>query len=220
RSYGEDPARVGALVAAYVEGAHEGAMLATIKHFPGHGDTDVDSHLGLPRISVGRDRLDAVELPPFRAGIAAGADAVMAAHIVLPALDPAPETPITFSARAFGLLRNDLAFHGLVYTDSMSRDAVTKIAAPGETAVRAFAAGADVVLHSPDPIAAFQSVKEAVSSGRVPRTRLDESVDRILRAKASLGLHKNRMVDLDGGVTRVGGRAHAAVAQEAATRRL
>ena len=91
RSYGENPSRVGALVGAYVEGAHQGRMLATIKHFPGHGDTDVDSHLGLPAIAVGRDRLDAVELPPFRAGIARGADAVMAAHIVLPALDPAPE---------------------------------------------------------------------------------------------------------------------------------
>jgi beta-N-acetylhexosaminidase len=220
RSYGEDPARVGALVAAYVDGAHQGAMMATVKHFPGHGDTDVDSHLGLPRINVARDRLDAVELPPFRAGIDAGADAVMAAHIVLPALDPTPDAPATFSARVLGLLRSDLGFRGLLYTDSMSMDAATKIAAPGETAVRAFAAGADVVLHSPDPIAAFQSLKDAVSSGRVSRSRLDESVNRILRAKASLGLHKNRLVDLDAVVSNVGGRAHAAIAQEAATRSL
>jgi beta-glucosidase-like glycosyl hydrolase len=221
RSYGENPAQVGSLVAAYVDGAHQGGMMATIKHFPGHGDTDVDSHLGLPAINVDRARLDAVELPPFRAGIEHGADAVMAAHIILPALDPTPESPATFSQRMLeGLLRKELGFKGLVYTDSMTMDAVTKMVPPGEAAVRAFAAGADVILHSPDPIAAFSAIRDAVASGRIPMTRLDASVERLLRAKASLGLHKEKLVDLNAVADKVGGRAHAVIAEEAAARSL
>src|SRR5262249_14338372 len=115
RSYGEDPSRVGALVAAYVAGAREGGVIATVKHFPGHGDTDVDSHLGLPLVGVTRERLDAVELRPFRAGLESGVDAVMAAHIVLPALDPTPGEPVTFSEPILnGLLRKELGFRGLI----------------------------------------------------------------------------------------------------------
>jgi len=219
RSYGEDPARVAALVGAYVEGARAGGMIATIKHFPGHGDTDVDSHLGLPVITFDRARLDRLELVPFRRGIAAGAEAVMAAHIELPSLDPTPSTPATFSAPILrDLLRRDLGFRGLVYTDSLSMDAVTKIVPPDEAAVRAVLAGADQVLHSPDPIAAFNGLKAAVASGRLPIARLDESVDRVLRAKASLGLQRQRTIDLDEVPARVGGRAHEAIAQEASQR--
>jgi beta-N-acetylhexosaminidase len=221
RSYGEDPARVGALVAAYVEGARAGGMIATVKHFPGHGDTDVDSHLGLPIVAFDRDRLNRVELVPFRRGIAEGVQGVMAAHIELPSLDEAPSTPATFSAPVLhDLLRRDLGFGGLVYTDSMSMDAVTKIVPPDEGAVRAVLAGADQVLHSPDPIAAFNGLKAAVSSGRISPTRIDESVDRVLRAKASVGLFSRRAVDLDAIPATVGGRAHQAVAQEAAQRSL
>jgi len=219
RSYGENPQRVGSLVAAYIEGAHQGRMLATIKHFPGHGDTDVDSHLGLPSIRVERARLDAVELPPFRIGIDRGADAVMAAHIVLPSLDPSPGAPATFSGPMLdGLLRKDLGFQGLIYTDSMSMDAVTKMVSPGEGAVRAFVAGNDVILHSPEPIAAFDAIKAALASGRISTARLDASVERVLRAKASLGLHKEKLVDLNAVPALVGGRAHAAIADEAAAR--
>jgi beta-glucosidase-like glycosyl hydrolase len=128
RSYGEDPARVAALVNAYVAGAREGGMIATIKHFPGHGDTDVDSHLGLPVISFDRARLRSVELVPFHQGIDSGAQAVMAAHIELPALDPAPSTPATFSRPILhDLLRQELGFKGLLYTDSMSMDAVARM---------------------------------------------------------------------------------------------
>src|SRR5581483_10223833 len=221
RSFGEDPARVAALVAAYVDGARGAGMIATIKHFPGHGDTDVDSHLGLPIVAFDRDRLDRVELVPFRRGIAEGAGAVMAAHIELPAIDAAPSTPATFSAPILrDLLRRDLGFAGLVYTDSMSMDAVTKIVAPDEGAVRAVLAGADQVLHSPDPIAAFNGLKGAVGSGRLPLSRVDDSIDRILRAKASVGLFEGRTVDLDALPTLVGTRAHLAAAQEAAQRSL
>src|SRR2546421_2411868 len=149
RSYGEDPSRVGALVAAYVDGARDGGIIATIKHFPGHGDTDVDSHLGLPVLTFDRSRLDAIELVPFRKGIDQGADAVMAAHLGLPALDAAPSTPATFSRPILhDLLRSELKFDGLIYTDSMSMDAVAKMVPPDEAAVRAVLAGADQLLHS------------------------------------------------------------------------
>src|SRR5262249_45416321 len=128
RSYGEDPARVASLVAAYVAGAKDGRMIATLKHFPGHGDTDVDSHLGLPIVSFDRDRLQRLELVPFRRGVEQGAEAVMAAHIELPALDPSPSMPATFSKPILhDLLRDDVGFGGLVYTDSMSMDAVAKM---------------------------------------------------------------------------------------------
>ena len=127
---------------------------------------------------------------PFRQGIEQGAEAVMAAHIVLPALDPAPSTPATFSRPILhDLLRDELGFGGLVYTDSMSMDAITKMVPPGEAAVRAVLAGADQVLHSPDPIAAFNGIKAAVASGRISQAQLDASVERVLRAKASVGLH-------------------------------
>ncbi len=219
RSFGEDPVRVGALASAYIEGAREGGMIATLKHFPGHGDTDVDSHLGLPVITFDRARLDALELAPFKRGIDSGAPAVMAAHVELPALDPAASTPATFSRPILtGLLRETLGFRGLVYTDSMSMDAVTALVTPDEGAIRAVEAGADQVLHSPDPIAAFTGLKRAVESGRISRSRLDESVTRVLRAKASLRLYRQRSVDLDALPEHVGSRAHRAVAEEASAR--
>jgi beta-N-acetylhexosaminidase len=219
RSYGESPERVAALVGAYVAGARDGKMIATIKHFPGHGDTDVDSHLGLPIIAYDRARLNGVELVPFRRGVEQGAEAVMAAHIVLPALDPSPSTPATFSRPILhDLLRTEMGFGGLVYTDSMSMDAVAKMVAPDEGAVRALLAGADQVLHSPDPIAAFTGIKAALASGRLSQAQVDGSVERVLRAKASVGLHLQRAIDLDAVPSIVGGRAHEAIAQEAFAR--
>src|SRR3954470_6849299 len=219
RSYGENPDRVAALVGAYVAGAKDGRMIATIKHFPGHGDTDVDSHLGLPVISFDRARLESLELLPFRRGVEQGAEAVMAAHIVLPALDPTPSVPATFSRPILhDLLRTEIGFGGLVYTDSMSMDAVAKMVDPGEGAVRALAAGADQVLHSPDSIAAFNGVKAAVGSGRLTGAQIDASVERVLRAKASVGLHLQRAIDLDAVPTAIGGRAREAAAAEAFSR--
>jgi len=219
RSYGEDPARVASLVAAYVAGARDGGMIATIKHFPGHGDTDVDSHLGLPVITADRARLERVELVPFRRGVEQGVGAVMAAHIELPSLDPSPATPATFSrAIVHDLLRQDLGFNGLVYTDSMSMDAVAKMAPPEEGAVRALVAGADQVLHSPDPVAAFNGIRQALASGRLTPRQIDASVTRVLRAKAAVGLHVKRAIDLDAVAANVGGRAREAAAQEAFAR--
>jgi beta-N-acetylhexosaminidase len=215
RSFGEVPEAVGTLVAAYVRGLHAGGMLATLKHFPGHGDTDVDSHLGLPVIARPRDQLDRVELPPFRAGLEAGADAVMTGHIELPALDPAPFSPASLSRPIVtGLLRGELKFDGLVYTDSMRMDAIARTLSPGEAAVRAIAAGNDVVLDPPDAAAAVAAITAAVARGDVPLAQIDASVRRILAAKARLGLDRTKLVSLDDVPTVVGGREHAAVAQQ------
>ena len=213
RSYGEDPALVGRLGSAFVRGLQDGGMIATLKHFPGHGDTDVDSHLGLPIIKDPRESLDRTEFPPFKAGIAAGAGAIMTGHIEMPALDPTPNTPTTLSAPIVaGVLRREMGFDGLVYTDSMGMAGVTKLYSPGEAAVRAITAGNDIVLHSPDDGAAFAGLKAAVQSGEIPMTQIDASVGRVLKAKARAGLHRARAVDLDTLPTVVGTRAHQAVA--------
>jgi beta-glucosidase-like glycosyl hydrolase len=219
RAFGEDPDVVGRLGAAYVRGLQDAGMIATIKHFPGHGDTDVDSHLGLPTIAHDRARLDRVELPPFRAGIAAGAGAVMSAHVQMPAIDPGEFAPATLSRAALtGLLRGELGFNGLIYTDSMSMDAVSRRLSPGDAAARAFAAGNDVVLHSPDDAAAVEGIRQAVASGAIAMAQIDASVRRILEAKARLGLHGQRLVDLDDVPAKVGTRAHRAVAEEVSRR--
>lgn len=213
RSYGEDPALVGRLASAYVRGLAAGGMIATLKHFPGHGDTDVDSHLGLPIIKDPRETIEKTELPPFKAGIAAGAGAVMTGHIEMPALDPAANTPTTLSRPIVsGVLRRELHFDGLVYTDSMGMAGVTQLYAPGDAAVRAIKAGNDIVLQSPDDAAAFAAIKAAVEAGEIPKAQLDASVERVLRAKAQTGLNRVRGVNLDALATIVGGRAHEAVA--------
>jgi beta-N-acetylhexosaminidase len=219
RSFGEDPAGVGAIASAYVRGLQAGGMLATLKHFPGHGDTDVDSHLGLPVIKHPRERIERVELPPFRAGIAAGAEAVMTGHIEMPALDPSQGIPTTLSRPIVtGVLRDELGFRGLIYTDSMGMQGIAAQFSAGEAAVRALKAGNDVILHSPDDRAAFEALRAAVQKGEIPEPRLDASVERVLRAKAKLGLYRARSVNLESIATTVGGRAHRAVAQEASQR--
>jgi beta-glucosidase-like glycosyl hydrolase len=210
RSFGEDPRQVGEMVAAFTRGLETHGMLATLKHYPGHGDTDVDSHLGLPVVAHGRERLDAVELPPFKAGISAGASGVMLAHVELPAIDPEKQ-PATFSATVIGTLLRP-SFNGLIYTDAMNMAAITKMATPAEAALRAVLAGVDVILDTPDPPAAATGIIEGVKSGRLTRARLEESVRRILEAKARLGLHRTRAVNLDSAPLTVGGRKHDAVA--------
>jgi beta-N-acetylhexosaminidase len=219
RSYGENPAEVGRLASAYVRGLQSAGMMATLKHFPGHGDTDVDSHIGLPIIKHPRQRLDDLELPPFKAAMAAGADAVMTAHIVMPSLDPTPNMPSTLSRPVVtGLLRDEMKFDGLIYTDSMGMAGVSAQFKPGEAAVRAVKAGNDVILHSPDDGAAFVAIRDAVKSGEIPEAQLTASVLRILRAKARAGLHRNKLVNLDAISTVVGTRANNAVADEVSAR--
>ncbi len=218
RSFGEDPAQVGALVRAAVEGLQSGGVVATLKHFPGHGDTAVDTHLGLATVPHDRARLDRVELAPFRAGITAGAGAAMVAHVEMPALDPTPG-PATFSRPIVsGLLRRELGFEGVIYTDSMLMDAVNALAAPGEAAVKAVEAGVDVVLDPPDARAAAAGLKAALAQGRLTRARLEESARRVLAQKARLGLHRVRTVNLDAVMTAVGTRAGADTARATAER--
>jgi beta-N-acetylhexosaminidase len=218
RSFGEDPARAGAMVSGWVRGLQEAGLLATLKHFPGHGDTDVDSHLGLPLIPHPRARFDAVELPPFKAGVAAGAAGVMVAHIELPAIDP-EKGPATFSAKVIGgLLRGEMGFGGLVYSDSMKMAAIVKMVPPGEAAVRAVKAGVDVVLDSPDSAAAAKAIVAAVQSGALPRAQVEQSARRVLEAKARLGLHRQRTVNLESVALSLGGRKHEAAARAVSDR--
>ncbi|MCH8948408.1 MAG: hypothetical protein IH789_12425 [Acidobacteria bacterium] len=198
RSFGEDPEQVAAMVAAFVRGCEENGALCTAKHFPGHGDTATDSHLSLPVIAVDRARLDAVELAPFRAAIAAGVSTIMPGHLIVPALEPDPQLPATFSSALLtDLLRRELGFDGLIITDAMAMNAIAENYWAGEAAVRAVEAGVDVILMSPQPEVAFAALKRAVESGRLTQTRLDESVRRILEAKARLNLHHSTQVELN-----------------------
>ena len=218
RSFGEDPARVGAMVNGWVTGLQDAGMLATLKHFPGHGDTDVDSHLGLPIITHPRSRLDTVELPPFQGGMAAGAAGVMVAHMEMPAIDP-EKRPATFSPVIIGdVLRGQMKFDGLIFTDSMKMAAITKMASPGEAAVLAVKAGVDAILDSPDSAAAAAAIVAAVKDGTIPRAQVERSVRRLLESKARLGLHKTRTVNLESATLLTGGRKHEAVAQAVSDR--
>jgi beta-N-acetylhexosaminidase len=199
RSFGEDPKQVGDFVAAYIRGAHEGGMLVTAKHFPGHGDTATDSHLGLAQVTGDRGRLDAVELPPFRRAIEAGVDAVMVAHVTVPALDPNPNRVATTSkAIVDGLLKEDMGFKGIVVTDALDMAGLTRLYAAdiGRAAVESFEAGNDVLIMPADLDASYRSMLQAVQSGEISRQRLDQSVGKILELKASLGLNKARLADL------------------------
>src|SRR5215813_9810401 len=198
RSFGEDPARVAEYVRQFVRGVEENGGLATAKHFPGHGDTAADSHIDLPVIRADKQRLEDLELVPFRAAINAGVGSVMTGHLSIPALESDPNTPATLSPNILtGLLRNELKYQGLIITDAMDMGGITVRYAPGEAAVRAVLAGADALLMPPVPDAAFEALQQAVKNKRISREHLDASVRRILEAKARLGLNKSRLVDLN-----------------------
>ena len=197
RSYGEDPQSVARMVAAEVRGLQDHGMLATAKHFPGHGDTGTDSHLALPVISADWPRLDSVELVPFRSAIAAGVKVVMSAHIALPGIDPGALRPGTVAPNVLtGILRDSLAFDGLVVTDALDMAGVARVYGAG-AAVRAFLAGADLLLQPTDAAAAIAAMEDAVAKGVISRERLERSVRRVLQAKHDLGLFTRRTVPLD-----------------------
>jgi beta-N-acetylhexosaminidase len=198
RSFGEDPGRVSEYVTQFIHGVEENGGLATAKHFPGHGDTASDSHIDLPIVHADKQRLEDLELVPFRAAMAAGVGSVMTGHLSVPALEPDPNTPATLSSNILtGLLRNELKYQGLVVTDAMDMGGITVRYAPGEAAVRAVLAGTDALLMPPVPDAAFEALQQAVKNRRISRERLDASVRRILEAKARLGLNKSRLVDVN-----------------------
>ena len=200
RSYGENPQAVAAMVKAFIEGAHadkKNYVLTSVKHFPGHGDTADDTHLNLATIPADRDRLDRLELVPFRAAISAGVDSVMTAHVAVPALAPA-DLPATLAPQILtGLLRNELGFQGLIITDALEMGGIAKGYSTGEAAVRALEAGADALLMPPDPDLALKAVVGAVEDGRLTRKRIEASVAKILAAKERLGLDRKRVVDLE-----------------------
>jgi beta-N-acetylhexosaminidase len=219
RSFGEGPQQVEDMVSAYIRGAHSAGFLTTAKHFPGHGDTATDSHLGLAQVSGDRARLDAVELPPFRKAIQAGVDSVMVAHVTVPALDSNANAVATVSPKIVSdLLRRDLQFPGLIITDALDMAALTKLYAAyiGREAVDAFKAGNDMLLIPPDLDAAYRAVVAAVHSGEIPESRLDDSVLKVLKMKASLGLHKARLVDVAALDRTVGSPDHVAAGQKMA----
>lgn len=200
RSFGENPEQVAAHVKAFIAGAKsdpKNLVLVTVKHFPGHGDTATDTHVGLATVTADRARLDQLELVPFRAAIQSGVDAVMTAHLNVPALEPV-EMPATVSKNVLtGLLRGELGFKGLIVTDAMDMQGLSKQYAPGEAAVRALEAGADVLLMTPRPEQAIQGVVQALQQGRIPADRLRESIAKMLTAKVRLGLHKQRLVEIE-----------------------
>jgi beta-N-acetylhexosaminidase len=219
RSFGEDPRQVAELVAAYVEGAREGGMLTTAKHFPGHGDTATDSHYGVAQVSGDLDRLESVELPPFRRAIAAGVDAVMVAHVTVPAIEPSPDkVATTSSAVVTDLLKKRLGFEGVVVTDALDMAALTRKYAPdvGRAAVDAFKAGNDYLIIPADFPASWRAMLEAAQSGEVSLARVDEAALKILRWKAALRLHRTRLVDVSRVAMLVGRPEDAATAQQIA----
>ncbi|MDB9496786.1 glycoside hydrolase family 3 N-terminal domain-containing protein [Spirulina major CS-329] len=185
RAFGEDPATVGRLAAAFIQGCHQYPVLTSAKHFPGHGDTQTDSHLHLPSLTHDRDRLQQVELPPFQAAIAAGVDSVMSGHLLIPAWDD--QAPATLSAPILtGQLRHNLGFDGLIVTDALVMGGVANWASPEEVAVQAVAAGADIILMPADPEAAILAIAAAVEQGRIPAAQIAATADRIAAAKAKL----------------------------------
>lgn len=221
RSFGEDPGAVATMVAAFIRGAHAGGGLVTAKHFPGHGDVAVDSHLALPSVTGSREHLKKIELPPFRAAIGAGVDAVMVGHLLVPAVDANAAHPATLSPKIeTKLLRGKLGFHGLIVTDAMNMNAVTRLyggnAAQGaaRSAVAAVEAGNDILVAPGDLDAAWHGVVEAVRRGEISEHRIDDSVRRILRVKQSLGLDRNRLVDLDAAHTTLAQSESLALAQQ------
>jgi beta-N-acetylhexosaminidase len=221
RSYGSDPAQVGLYAASFIRGARAYGALTTAKHFPGHGHTNVDSHVSLPVIDVDAATMHARELRPFRAAIQAGVSSVMLGHIAVPSLTGGQRTPASLAPQiGTELLRKELGFRGIIVTDAMTMAALRDVSgySPGEITVRAVEAGADVVLSPPEPMLAHRTLVGAVRSGRIHYSRIDSSVVRILRAKASLDLHRTRTVALDQVSRVVGAPEHEIVAADIAAR--
>ncbi len=223
RSFGENPSQVGAMASAYIRGARSSGLLTAAKHFPGHGDTATDSHLGVAAVNRSRDQIEQIDLPPFRASINAGTDAVMVAHVTAPALEPDPMKVATTSGIVVTqVLRTQLGFNGLVITDAMDMSGLTRVypeggsIAAGRAAVDAIKAGNDMLLLPSDLDGAYNGLLNAVRSGEIPEKRLDESVLKVLLAKASVGLNKATQVDIKNISTVVSSPENLAASQQMA----
>lgn len=200
RSFGSDPARVAACGVAFLEGLQAEGVLAFGKHFPGHGDTGVDSHVELPLVPHDRARLEAVEFVPFKAAMAADVAGIMSAHVTFPAIDATPGLPATLSPKVLtGLLRDEMGYGGLLVTDSLEMGALAQSGYPVPlAAATALEAGADLLLFNRDHAlhrAAFEELRARVLDGRISETRLNEAVRRVLQAKARFGLLTPTLVD-------------------------
>ncbi|CAM3529072.1 glycoside hydrolase family 3 protein [Nocardiopsis gilva] len=216
RSFGSDPDSVSEMAVAEAEAFQKSGVVPVAKHFPGHGDTDVDSHTGLPTIDKSREDWEKTDLPPFRAAVDAGVDAIMTAHVVMPQLDDSG-APATLSRDIIGgILRDELGYDGVVTTDALNMEGVRQAHDDGENAVRAILAGADQLLMPPDPKAAVSAVTDAVKEGRISEERLDESVLRILKLKARRGVIGAEPVDPDAAAKAVGSEKDQAAAQKLA----
>jgi len=214
RSFGEDPGMVGALGAAWVAGARAGGLLTVGKHFPGHGATEVDSHMSLPTLGAGLDELGAIDIPPFREAMRSGMDGVLVGHIAVPAVDGVGAPPASLSRGIIsGLLREQLGFDGIVFTDALNMGAITRNYSVPEASILAILAGADVLLQPPGERAVIDAIVAAVMSGRISRERIDQSARRVLKAKAAAGLHSGPTVRATGGLAPSG---HARLAAEIA----
>ncbi|HEU4331174.1 MAG TPA: glycoside hydrolase family 3 protein, partial [Lapillicoccus sp.] len=212
RSIGGDPGLVSELASAQVTGYHAGGVSAVAKHFPGHGDTGVDSHFGLPEVTHTLEQIHQIDLPPFRADIAAGVETIMTAHVVMPAIDPG--VPATMSHKVLtGLLRDELGFNGLIVTDALDMAGATATYPPNVAPVKAMLAGADQLLVPPQMDTAYGAVLAAVRSGEISSQRLDDSVYRILLHKFRHGLFDNAQVDPAAAPQIMGAPQHVADAQ-------
>lgn len=216
RSYGEDPRMVARLGAAFIRGLQTNGMIATGKHFPGHGDTEVNSHLALPVVTVSRSRLDSVELIPFKAAVEGGVGAIMSFHGAMPALDSSG-VPGTLSAKVLtDLLRNEMQFQGIIISDAMDMRGVLDQYGAVDAVKRAVEAGVDVLIQPLNVTQTIDAVVAGVKEGRYTEARLDQSVRRILRAKADLGLNRSKLVDLNALRFVVGDSAHVNAANRIA----
>ncbi|MYS17410.1 glycoside hydrolase family 3 protein [Streptomyces sp. SID4982] len=218
RSFGADPELVGTLVAAEVKGYQLAGVAATAKHFPGHGDTAVDSHTGFPVITHSRELWDRLDAVPFRAAVAAGIDSVMTAHIQFPALDPSGDPATLSHPIVTGILRGELGYDGVVITDSLGMEGVRTKYGDDRVPVLALKAGVDQLLNPPSMEVAWNAVLAAVRNGELTEARVEESVLRILRMKARLGLFRSTGVTRAGVDRTVGVERHLAAADRIAER--
>ncbi|MEU2948610.1 glycoside hydrolase family 3 N-terminal domain-containing protein [Nocardiopsis alba] len=218
RSFGSDPDAVAEMVLAEADAYAENGVVPVAKHFPGHGDTDVDSHSGLPVIDLPRDRWEAEHLPPFRAAVEAGIDSIMTAHVLMPGLesdedpDPATLSPTLID----GILRDELGYDGVVTTDALNMDGVRQRHSDGEVAVRVIEAGVDQLLMPPNPEEAVAAIHEAVESGRIDEERIDRSVLRILTLKEKRGILEAEPIDPAAATSAMEDPDHAEAAQRVA----
>lgn len=221
RSFGESPELVSRLGAAWVAGARQGGLLTVGKHYPGHGDTHADSHVGLAVVEADAARLASVELPPFRAAIRAGMDGVLAGHIAARGVEGPGAPPASQSRRMIeGMLRGEMGFQGIVFTDALNMRGAVQGISVTEASIRSLLAGADALLQPPGHEAVIDGIVAAVRSGRIPEARITQSARRVLTAKAAAGLHRGARVD-EAAVAAMAGRAeHRAVARTVAERSL